>query len=60
MRYRNTIVSYKCKKQTIVALSSFEAGLIALVNSVQIGLHIRNLLKFMGEPVANEVYDSGF
>ena len=40
------IISYKSKKQTLIALSTFEAELIAMVSATQQALYIKNLLKF--------------
>jgi hypothetical protein len=48
IKFRNSLIDWKTKKQSIIALSSTEAELYALSSSVQELTWIKNLLKSIG------------
>ena len=57
----NNILSWKSKKQGIVALSSFEAELVALVSGVEQAVYLFEVLEFLGcklEPKINVFCDN--
>ena len=55
VKYGNSVISFKSKKQNLISLSTFEAEFIALVSSIQIGIMIRNLLIFLDEPILKKL-----
>ena len=57
----DNILSWKSKKQGIVALSSFEAELVALVSGVEQAVYLFEVLEFLGcklEPKINVFCDN--
>ena len=48
----DTLFGFKTRKQKVIALSTFEAELIALTEGIREAIFIRNFLRFINVPVA--------
>eukprot|EP00971_Amphidinium_carterae_P248880 4940235-Amphidinium_carterae.1 len=51
--YRGNLVAWNSKRQSLIALSSAEAELIACVSGAQLGLSLRTQLEEMTEETIN-------